>query len=299
MDTVSYERSKGVEVDLTDTNAQDASTDYDNADNFAKGDTLTDIENIIGSPFGDTLVGNNAANVIDGGRGDDTTLTGGGGDDVFKFASGDGADHITDFTDGDKIDLSAFTGIASLEDLEDDIDTTGGNTEIDLPGGGSVTLDGYTAALRDEDFIFHESVINGNSGSNTLKGDRRGNEIKADAGDDRVFGNGGKDTLYGEAGDDEMYGGADDDTLNGGPGDDILDGGPGADTFVFTPGNGNDYVMDFQSREDKIDLSMFDSSPSTNDTIGGDDNYTIELPDGGTITLLGVTTVINDDFMLA
>ena len=297
VDTVSYERSKGVEVDLTDTNAQDASTDYDNADNFAKGDTLTDIENIIGSPFGDTLVGNNAANVIDGGRGDDTTLTGGGGDDVFKFASGDGADHITDFTDGDKIDLSAFTGIASLEDLEDDIDTTGGNTEIDLPGGGSVTLDGYTAALRDEDFIFHESVINGNSGSNTLKGDRRGNEIKAGAGDDRVFGNGGKDTLYGEAGDDEMYGGADDDTLNGGPGDDILDGGPGADTFVFTPGNGNDYVMDFQSGEDKIDLSMFDS-PSTNDTISGDDNYTIELPDGGTITLLGVTTVdTGADFM--
>ena len=209
-------------------------------------------------------------------------LTGGGGDDVFKFASGDGADHITDFADGDKIDLSAFTGIASLEDLEDDIDTTGGNTEIDLPGGGSVTLDGYTAALRDEDFIFHESVINGNSGSNTLKGDRRGNEIKADAGDDRVFGNGGKDTLYGEAGDDKMYGGADDDTLNGGPGDDILDGGPGADTFVFTPGNGNDYVMDFESGEDKIDLSMFDS-PSTNDTIRGDDNYTIELPDGGTI----------------
>ena len=74
VDTVSYERSSGgVEVDLTDTNAQDASTDYDNADNFAKGDTLTDIENIIGSPFGDTLVGNDDANVIDGGRGDDTT----------------------------------------------------------------------------------------------------------------------------------------------------------------------------------------------------------------------------------
>ena len=299
VDTVSYARSRGgVEVDLTDTDGQDASTDYDNADNFARGDTLTDIENIIGSPDDDILTGDGNANVIDGGRGDDI-LTGGAENDVFKFASGDGDDHITDFGTGDnKIDLSAFTGIASLEDLEDDIDTQGGNTEIDLPGSGSLTLDGYTTDLEDDDFIFHSSAINGTSGSNTLRGDRRGNEIKAGAGNDKVFGNGGEDTLYGEAGDDEMYGGADDDTLNGGAGDDILDGGPGADTFVFEPGSGNDYIMDFQSGEDQIDLSMFDS-PSTSDTTSGDDDYVIELPDGGTITLLGVTTVdTGNDFIL-
>ena len=37
-----------------------------------------------------------------------------------------------------------------------------------------------------------------------------------------------------------------------------MDGGPGADTFVFEPGNGNDYIMDFTSGMDKIDLSAFD-----------------------------------------
>ena len=79
-------------------------------------------------------------------------MTGDAGNDEFKFASGDGDDHITDFGTGDnKIDLRAFTGIASLEDLKGDnnenIDTTGGDTEIDLPGGGSITLDSYTTAL--------------------------------------------------------------------------------------------------------------------------------------------------------
>ena len=293
MDTVSYERSAAA-VNVNLATALQADT---TADSYAVGDTLTSIENLIGSRHDDTLAGDGVANVIEGGRGDDT-LTGAGGDDVFKFASGDGDDHITDFASGYKIDLTAFTSIASLEDLLDDIDTQGGDTEIDLPGGGSITLDGYTTALTADNFIFHETTINGTSGSNTLKGDARGNEMNAGAGNDQLFGNGGRDTLNGEAGDDTLYGGADNDALNGGEGDDLLDGGPGADTFVFAPGSGNDHIMDFQSGADRIDLSMF-TSPDTSDAVAGDENYTIELPDGGTITLLGITAVDTGvDFIL-
>ena len=103
-----------------------------------------------------------------------------------------------------------------------------------------------------------------------------------------------------------MYGGEDKDTLNGGEGDDLMDGGPGADTFVFEPGNGNDYIMDFTSGEDMIDLSAFDGIPSGNisDIITDDgDNAVINLSNfgGGTITLLGVgdSALSGSDFMFS
>ena len=299
-DTVSYEKSiKGVQVNLSTTTAQPATGAYNTDDNFAKGDILTNIENVTGSRYDDELTGgvsgndNNAANVIEGGPGNDD-LTGGGGNDIFKFASGDGNDTIADFTSGDKIDLSAFTAIASLEDLDGKINVRSNSyTEIDLPGGGRITLTGITTALDDDDFIFYTSVINGSSGNNTLKGDRRGNEINAGAGNDQVFGNGGRDTLKGEAGNDTMYGGADNDTLNGGPGNDVLDGGPGADKFVFEPGNGDDYIMDFTSNTDQIDLSAFgtinDLSAIIEDDAEGNAVITLPGDDGGTITILGVS----------
>ncbi|NER32206.1 MAG: lysophospholipase, partial [Symploca sp. SIO1C4] len=69
-------------------------------------DTLTNIENIVGSAFNDVLKGDNNANIIDGGKGDDL-FTGLGGSDTFILRSGDGIDTITDFEDG--IDFLGLT----------------------------------------------------------------------------------------------------------------------------------------------------------------------------------------------
>ena len=114
-----------------------------------------------------------------------------------------------------------------------------------------------TTGLTADNFIFHDRPVNGTSGSNVLRGNLYNNTMDGMGGNDRMYGEQGRDTMNGGAGDDEMYGGEDKDILNGGPGNDLMDGGPGADTFVFEPGSGNDQIMDFTSRTDKIDLSGF------------------------------------------
>ena len=303
-DTVSYERSeKGVTVDLS--TAAQSSDDAANPDgSYARGDTLTSIENVIGSNHDDVLTAVSTGSVINGGRGRDE-LNGGGGSDTFVFAGGDGRDEVFIFGNTDKIDLSAFTNIASMDDL--DISPVGAgdaNTEIILPNSGVITLNAFAeATLTADNFIFYTKPISGNIG------DHFNNEINGGRGDDAIYGEQGRDILNGGAGDDEIYGGEDKDTINGGEGNDLLDGGPGADTFVFEPGNGNDHIMDFTdvddaAIDDRIDLSAFTNGGSAltisdvSDAGTSVGNYVIDLTDfgGGMITVLGVTSLGADDF---
>ncbi|WP_348529662.1 beta strand repeat-containing protein [Pseudomonas fluorescens] len=132
-DTVSYAHATaGVTVNLGLLAAQNTLG--------AGTDTLTGIENLIGSNFNDTLTGDGASNrisgglghdVLNGGGGDDlligglgnNTLTGGSGADTFQWQAGNsGHDVITDFTPGlDKLDLSQLLqgengSAASLDD---------------------------------------------------------------------------------------------------------------------------------------------------------------------------------------
>ncbi|VVP76709.1 hypothetical protein PS918_01920 [Pseudomonas fluorescens] len=132
-DTVSYAHAMaGVTVNLGETGAQNT---------FGAGtDTLTAIENLVGSSFNDKLTGDDNSNVITGGLGNDVlngeggddfligglgnnTLTGGSGADTFQWLKGNsGHDVITDFTPGtDKLDLSQLlqgenSTAASLDD---------------------------------------------------------------------------------------------------------------------------------------------------------------------------------------
>jgi Ca2+-binding RTX toxin-like protein len=109
IDTVSFAKAAaGVVVDLGNVGAQNTGG--------AGVDTLTSIENLIGSDYNDTLIGNGGDNVLNGGAGNDVlkggggndtliggpgddTLTGGSGNDTFVWQKGDsGHDTVTDFT---------------------------------------------------------------------------------------------------------------------------------------------------------------------------------------------------------
>jgi VCBS repeat-containing protein len=108
-DTAGYfDAGSGVTVDLSTLIAQNTVG--------AGSDTLSSIENLIGSRFGDTLTGSSGNNSLIGLEGDDIlignggsdTLTGGDGADTFKWLLGNtGTTTVTDFVKGvDSLDLS-------------------------------------------------------------------------------------------------------------------------------------------------------------------------------------------------
>ena len=153
-------------------------------------DTLTGIENLVGSNYNDTLTGDGNANVITGGLGNDVlnggggddlliggmgnnTLTGGGGSDTFQWLQGNnGHDVVTDFTPGtDKLDLSQLlqgenATSASLDDyLHFKVTGSGATlvTSIDVSAVAGATPT-QTIDLAGVDLASHYGVTPGAGG---------------------------------------------------------------------------------------------------------------------------------------
>jgi Ca2+-binding RTX toxin-like protein len=104
------------------------------------------------------LRGNDGANRLEGGAGSDT-LSGRGGNDVFVFGPGFGADTITDFggagaAAGDVIELSLGGAFDEFAEVQAVASVIGGNTVINFGGGNTITLTGVTTALHQNDFLF-------------------------------------------------------------------------------------------------------------------------------------------------
>ena len=125
----------------------------------AEGDTLIDVEHLVGSNHNDILAGDGEDNYLDGGDGDDMdVLYGGTEKDTFQFfPSKLGGGSIRDFSDGeDVIDLTEFTGINSMDDL--DIISHGDNVRIELSGSDYLTTiilsDFDINNLDNSDFLF-------------------------------------------------------------------------------------------------------------------------------------------------
>ncbi|MEX2237747.1 MAG: calcium-binding protein [Dehalococcoidia bacterium] len=165
-------------------------------------DTLTDLENLVGTNGQDTLVGDDGENVINGEGGPDFILGNGGADSLHggpgndTIHSGEGADELFGKADDDALDggdgpdqLSGGTGIDTVSFLSSN--------------GAVVSL--ATGANNQGDTLINNGTdkfenLTGGSGADTLTGDAGGNVLDGFKGDDTLRGGGGADSYVGDIG---------------------------------------------------------------------------------------------------
>ena len=237
-------------------------------------------DDLAGGSGDDVLYGDSGNDFLEGGAGNDT-LYGGTGDDemwgdagadTFAFERANGDDVVGDFdTSEDVLDLSAFAGVHSLDDLV--IRATDEGIVLDMRpyGGGSIEFQGLEVGdLTDSNIVFSEAsdvpvfgasstwhmgshsadelrygvaddlimtlegndIVDAGAGNDTVHAGRDDDIVSAGAGDDKLYGEGGDDILKGGTGADALDGGTGDDALFGGAGADTLDGGFGDDFLI-------------------------------------------------------------------
>jgi serralysin len=215
---------------------------------FAAGDTFVGVEDLYGSNYGDSLLGNSGANVIWGANGNDLiygrngtdTLYGGSGNDILYGGAG------ADLLDG---------GAGTRDRLMYSDSTAGLRVDMLSPAANTGIAAGDT-------FVGVEDLYGSNYGDSLL-----GN---SDA--NVIWGANGNDLIYGRNGTDTLYGGSGNDILNGGDGLDVMEGGTGADSFLFNSAlNGEaDRITDFSAVDDRflLENSVFTALGATGTLAG-------------------------------
>jgi Ca2+-binding RTX toxin-like protein len=193
IDTVIYDNSdNGVTVNIDET------TDYSNTkigtdleptftinkgkalDGFGGTDTLSTLENIIGSKFSDILIGNEFKNTILGLTGDDLII-GNAENDILD--GGDGIDTVSYRRDPSRVIVNLATQTAT---------------------------DGFAGT----DTLLNIENVVGSKFDDEITGDAKVNIVIAGEGKDTVIGGAGDDLLKGESGNDFIDGGTDIDTVS-------------------------------------------------------------------------------------
>lgn len=221
--------------------------------------TAVPLETTVGSEAADTLVLDDADDLIIGGLGADV-IDAGGGDDRIIWTIGDG-DYVIDGGTGfDEVSLALNENNASDVDVSADANgnvvivaggevlTLDGVEELSIAGaeGGSTIILGDLSAtdIADSTVIF-KGAANGADSPDLWDGSATNKRNKAFGfdGDDTLIGGSRADTLKGGNGNDTLIGNGAADKLIGGNGKDILNGGAGADEMIG--GHGDDiYIVD-------------------------------------------------------
>ncbi|MDV7141051.1 calcium-binding protein, partial [Tropicimonas sp. TH_r6] len=239
----------GTGSDFVDYRGSNAAVDVDLLDDvaaggYASGDSLTDIENLIGTDFADRLQGDIAKNSLFGERGDDH-LSGQGGDDLLDGGIGDdtllGGDGNDRFLGGSGTDAhDGGTG-------SDSIDYSSASRGITVSLDQSLTHDWLAEG---DTFTSIETVI-GTGFDDTIAGDAFDNLLDAGRGDD---------SLFGQAGDDKLCGGL---------GSDRLDGGDGIDRALYNQATSG-LLVDLGDARRNTGEAAGDSFVSVEQVVGSD-----------------------------
>eukprot|EP01029_Cantina_marsupialis_P016090 TRINITY_DN3571_c0_g1_i1.p1 TRINITY_DN3571_c0_g1~~TRINITY_DN3571_c0_g1_i1.p1 ORF type:complete len:5289 (+),score=1833.13 TRINITY_DN3571_c0_g1_i1:2362-15867(+) len=256
----------GIEVDLSITTSQRIHAEYGN-------DTITNIENIIGSDKGDYLAGNDSGNILEGRAGNDyligldgqDRLIGGSGVDTADFTTGSEnvvIDMTKSQTDGSdntyRIENDGYGNAEYLDGVENIITGSGNDTiygdaqsNTITTGSGNDTIRGGAAADvinggADEDTVDFSDLAYGvtvdldtdNNGSNAAEGTALSNgntDVLREI--ENVIGTERADNITGDDKDNTLFGGADNDIFKGLEGQDYIDGGDGSsDTIDYSDG---------------------------------------------------------------
>ncbi|WP_319004838.1 calcium-binding protein [Microvirga lenta] len=207
-------------------------------------DTIRNIENVVGSQWSDYFIGNDVANGLHGGFGNDT-LEGNGGSDTLTGSFGDDV-----LSGGAGTDYAVFVSRATdyTITLGDDGAVTIRDNRAGI-GTGTDRLTEVEFAQFDDLIIDLSALVRDSGGETTVKAPLVAPTPLATAATPLTL-KGGKKA-------DRLIGGDGNDRLNGGLGNDKLAGGEGADVFVFSTRlkKNVDRVLDFSRPDDTIQLS--------------------------------------------
>lgn len=185
------------------------STDLRNATNTQNisasrgNDLISEVENLKGTAYNDSLTGDNNVNTIYGEDGNDVIM-GMGGNDVLD--GGNGNDTVS-YVYQNKISVT----------LNDS-----GTTTVSVWNGSSFVVEDTISNFEN---ISGSDVTSPSSNADTIAGNNANNSIWGNRGNDSLFGDEGNDYLDGGSDNDVIAGGLGADTIYGGDGNDILRGG--------------------------------------------------------------------------
>jgi Ca2+-binding RTX toxin-like protein len=259
---------------------------------------------ITGTEEDEQLDGSDAFEILDGQGGNDL-LSGGAGNDVYLFKRGDGQDLIDDYDETlGNIDAVRFDSGISAADVRVTRDSYG-HLFLNIDGTQDrIQLNSWFQgeAYQVERVLFADgtvwsqedligmAVFGPSEGSDYLDGTEDGDYLLGMGGGDLLYGEAGNDILDGGSGDDYLKGGAGDDLMAGGTGEDILDGGVGNDVYLYSRGDGTDYIADYDETVGNVDtLRFYDGTIAAGDIKVTRGNLDLYLHIDGTSDLIALT----------
>ncbi|CAK0743880.1 serralysin [Gammaproteobacteria bacterium] len=281
IDTLSYATSNhGVIVSLAVSGSQNT---------FGAGqDTLSNIENLIGTNFGDFLTATASGSQLQGGAGDDTLISGvgddlldgGAGNDTASYVNATGSVTVSLAIQGAQntgaagsdtlVSIENLTGSAFNDQLTDDGNTgsynildggAGADTMNGGAGGNFYMVDNISDVINETGTDnYTDSVVS--TISYTLGNNLEELYLASGTANINGTGNGSYNILHGNAGDNLLDGGDGADFIDGGAGTDTLKGGKENDTLVVD--NIGDVVVENPNEGTDTVTASVDYSLNTN-----------------------------------